>query len=270
MNRGIRALTAEGGDAMDLSNRRRLAISSKTALSLALMIWPGIGPPPFTVGNAWGGGGRSASGMFQPRSFNLGLGPLGGYGYRGMGPFSYGGLGYGGFGLGYGRYGLGYGGLGYDTGYGLGFGYGYGSGMMYDPYYNDGYGTGYGPGGGHGADGFGLGFDRRYPLYGGVVVAPPAATAPVQVGGPFLGINEEPATDSGGPGMKVTRVFDGSAAERAGLKVGDLIRSINGYKTKVNGNITWIIQNAAPNGVLNMNVRRSAAAQDAAITATVR
>jgi S1-C subfamily serine protease len=56
-------------------------------------------------------------------------------------------------------------------------------------------------------------------------------------------------------GMQVTRVYPGSAAERAGLQVGDFIRSANGYATQVHGNLTWIISNLPANGVLQMSVR---------------
>jgi S1-C subfamily serine protease len=55
--------------------------------------------------------------------------------------------------------------------------------------------------------------------------------------------------------MKVTRVYPGSVAEKAGLRDGDVIRSANGYATEGPGNLTWILSNAAPNGVLRMTVR---------------
>lgn len=86
----------------------------------------------------------------------------------------------------------------------------------------------------------------------------PAIGAPVPMHTPsrYLGIDEEPTVDPEGVhGMKVTRVFPGSAAEKAGLHPGDVIRSINGYLTTEHGNLAWVIAVAAPNGVLKMTVR---------------
>jgi S1-C subfamily serine protease len=73
--------------------------------------------------------------------------------------------------------------------------------------------------------------------------------------GRYLGIDEQPVVDSGGRGMQVTRVFPGSAAEQAGLQVGDVIHSANGYLTQEHGNLAWIIANTPSNGELRMNVR---------------
>ena len=61
-----------------------------------------------------------------------------------------------------------------------------------------------------------------------------------------LGIDEQPVVDVDGVrGMKVSTVYPGTAAEKAGLKPGDVIRSINGYRTEQPGNLAWIIVNAA-------------------------
>ena len=68
-------------------------------------------------------------------------------------------------------------------------------------------------------------------------------------------------------GMKVTRVYPGTAAEKAGLKPGDVIRSINGYRTEQPGNLAWIIVNAAPGKVLKINVRTAADGKEQTITA---
>ena len=82
----------------------------------------------------------------------------------------------------------------------------------------------------------------------------------------WLGIDEQAVIDGAGPGMRVDRVYSGTAAERAGLQVGDVIHSANGFLTQVHGNLTWIIQNQAAGGVLNLSVRR-ADGHDVAITA---
>jgi S1-C subfamily serine protease len=83
-----------------------------------------------------------------------------------------------------------------------------------------------------------------------------------------FGIDEQPVVDSSGSrGMKISRVYPGTSAEKAGLKVGDVIRSINGYLTEQPGNIAWIIANAAPIKVLQMHVRTAADDRMHAITA---
>ncbi len=71
-----------------------------------------------------------------------------------------------------------------------------------------------------------------------------------------LGIDEEPVVDPAGVReMKVSKVNPGSPAERAGLKPGDVIRSVNGYRIEQPGNLVWIILNAAPNRVLKIKAR---------------
>jgi 5'-3' exoribonuclease 2 len=195
-------------------------------------------------------------------------GRMGGYGGR-MGGFGnrgnfggFGGFGFfpGFYGLGYGGYGWGYGGYGYPYYGGYGMGYGY-------PYY--GYGSGYGYGYPYSGTVYadptaGLGYSAAY-------VAPGAANAvTTQAGGQgrYLGIDEEPVVGAGGQrGMKVTKVYPGTAAEKSALQVGDVIHSINGYLTEQRGNLAWIIANATPNNVLQMNVRTVRDGQEHAITA---
>ncbi len=67
--------------------------------------------------------------------------------------------------------------------------------------------------------------------------------------------------------MKVSRVDPGSAAAKAGLSVGDLIYSINGYITQVRGNVEWIIGHAAPSKVLTMSVRTASDGTVRSVTA---
>ncbi len=226
------------------------------------------------MGGGWGGGGM---GYHHP-----GGGYYGGYG-GGGGAYFYPGF-LGGIGLG-GLYGLGYGyGFGYGPGYGLGsFGYGngYGSGGYYPssyyPYsWNYGYGNGYNP----------YSYTTSYPVGSyapgyiyptqsapsGVVgvqsTVPVTLTAVPQ--GKLLGIDEVAVKDSEGQGMRVDKVYPGSAAEQAGLKVGDVIHQANGYLTQVHGNLTWIINHHAGNGVLNLSVHRAASNRDTVVVAKLR
>jgi len=72
-----------------------------------------------------------------------------------------------------------------------------------------------------------------------------------------LGIDEEPVVDPDGVrGIKVPKIDRGTAAEKAGLQAGDVIHSINGYRTEQPGNVAWIIATAAPDKVLKINVRK--------------
>ena len=67
----------------------------------------------------------------------------------------------------------------------------------------------------------------------------------------YLGIDEEPVVDPDGVrGVRVSNVYPGTAAEKAGLQPGDVIHSINGYRTEHRGNLAWIIANASPDKVL--------------------
>ena len=96
-------------------------------------------------------------------------------------------------------------------------------------------------------------------------------TVPIAVStgtqGAMLGIDEQAVVDALGQGMRVDRVYPGSPAERAGLQVGDVIHSANGYLTQIHGNLTWIINTQAPNGVLNLSVHRASDNRDATVVA---
>jgi S1-C subfamily serine protease len=69
--------------------------------------------------------------------------------------------------------------------------------------------------------------------------------------------------------MKITRVYPGTGAEQSGLKVGDVLRSANGFLTEQRGNLAWILANATPGNELKMNVHTAADGLDHTITATI-
>jgi membrane-associated protease RseP (regulator of RpoE activity) len=113
-----------------------------------------------------------------------------------------------------------------------------------------------------------------YPSYGGYGITNIANrnlnSAAPSPGQRLLGIDEEPLVmPDGAKAMKVSKVFPGSAAEKAGLQAGDVIRSVNGYLTEQRGNLAWIIANAAPNNELKIKVQTVKDAQNHLITATL-
>ena len=69
--------------------------------------------------------------------------------------------------------------------------------------------------------------------------------------------------------MKVANVYPGTAAEKAGVQVGDVIHSINGYVTEQRGNLAWIIANAAPDNTLKMNVLTLKDGKEHTVTAQI-
>ena len=86
----------------------------------------------------------------------------------------------------------------------------------------------------------------------------------------LLGIDEEPVVIGDGvKAMKVAKVYPGTAAEKAGLQAGDVIRSVNGYLTEQRGNLAWIIANATPDNELKLNVQTAKDGQAHLITATL-
>jgi hypothetical protein len=183
-----------------------------------------------------------------------------------------------------GFYGWGYG-YPYDYGYGYPYDYGYGySNYYYPSYYDYGYANGYGYGQPtyyYSQPTYYATPNYVYPYYGGTTGSVVTGTAPAGTfvqpfattvtttapSGMMLGIDEEAVTDAAGPGMKVVKIYPGSAAERAGLQVGDVIHSANGYLTQVHGNLRWIIDTQSPGGVLNLNIHRASDGRDVPILA---
>jgi hypothetical protein len=85
----------------------------------------------------------------------------------------------------------------------------------------------------------------------------PTSAAPVPAPSPpqarTLGIDADPIVDADGvPGLKISRVTPGSAAEKAGLHAGDMLYAINGYVTTQRSDLTWIATYAAPDNILRM------------------
>ena len=79
-------------------------------------------------------------------------------------------------------------------------------------------------------------------------------TAGPTVQGRYFGIDEQAVVDAGSIGMQVVRVYAGTPAATAGIQVGDVIHAANGYLIQQHGNLSWVIANAAPGGVLNLTV----------------
>ncbi|MFI5455054.1 MAG: PDZ domain-containing protein [Isosphaerales bacterium] len=99
---------------------------------------------------------------------------------------------------------------------------------------------------------------------------PPATSRPSSSSavGRSLGIEEVPVVDANGArGIKISNVYSGAAAEKAGLHAGDVVYSSNGYLTQVRGNLPWIINHAAPSKVLTMRVRTVGDSTEHTITA---
>jgi len=72
-----------------------------------------------------------------------------------------------------------------------------------------------------------------------------------------FGIDEEPIVDTDGArAIKVSNVYAGTPSAKAGFQTGDVIRSINGYRTEQEGNLAWIVANATPHTELKINVRK--------------
>ena len=62
--------------------------------------------------------------------------------------------------------------------------------------------------------------------------------------------------------MKITNVYSETGASKAGLQVGDVLISANGYLTEQRGNLAWIIANATPGKELKLVVRTAKDGKD--------
>ncbi len=72
--------------------------------------------------------------------------------------------------------------------------------------------------------------------------------------GAFLGVDGEDLPDDGG--VRITNVVDSSAAERMGLQVGDVIRSINGEEIDDFEDLADLMDEAEPNSDAQVFVKR--------------
>jgi PDZ domain len=214
--------------------RRCLARRELTAIILALGIGGAFGSSAFGQG-----GGGLFGGIFRGGPGAGGFGNRGYYPYYGTNP-GYGA--YPGYNI-YGNYGVyGYPGSGIEGG-------------ASNPGYDPGYG-GYPSFGGYG-------INNRLPYATSTVGSPPTQKR-------LLGIDEEPVVIAGGiKAMKVGKVYPGTAAEKAGLQAGDVIRSVNGYLTEQRGNLAWVIANATPKNELKLNVQTAKDGQTRLVTATL-
>jgi PDZ domain len=84
----------------------------------------------------------------------------------------------------------------------------------------------------------------------------------------LLGTDEESIVSANGTrGLKITKVYAHSAAERAGLRAGDVVLSINGYLTTKPGDLAWIIADASSSKSLKMSVRSASKDEVRSLTA---
>jgi hypothetical protein len=214
--------------------RRCLARRELTAIILALGIGGAFGSSAFGQG-----GGGLFGGILRGGPSAGGFGNRGYYPYYGTNP-GYGA--YPGYNI-YGNYGV----------------YGYPGSGIEGGASNPGYDPGYG----------------GYPSFGGYGINNRLPYATSAVGSPssqkrLLGIDEEPVVIAGGvKAMKVGKVYPGTAAEKAGLQAGDVIRSVNGYLTEQRGNLAWVIANATPKNELKLNIQTAKDGQTRLITATL-
>jgi S1-C subfamily serine protease len=118
--------------------------------------------------------------------------------------------------------------------------------------------------GGAGVPGAGFGYSPAY-------VAPGGFAGPALVNGRrILGIDEEPVVlRDGRKAMKITNVYANTGAANAGLQVGDVLISANGYLTEQRGNLAWIIGNATPGREMKLVVRTLKDGKDHTVMASI-
>lgn len=70
--------------------------------------------------------------------------------------------------------------------------------------------------------------------------------------------------------MRISRVYPGTAAEIAGLRIGDILRRTNGYLVEQRGNLAWIIAYATPDSTVRLVVTKASDGRDHALMASLR
>ncbi|MEX0701877.1 MAG: PDZ domain-containing protein [Planctomycetales bacterium] len=112
------------------------------------------------------------------------------------------------------------------------------------------------------------------PPVGGWVVTPGLDELPVSVGvvsvarreikrqSGVLGVTIADEED----GAKITRIFSNSGAERAGLKVGDIVTAIDGTAVKSSEALTGLVRTQLPGQTLRVTVRRGEKAEQFRVT----
>ncbi len=100
-----------------------------------------------------------------------------------------------------------------------------------------------------------------------VVAAPAGASAgaPKPAADP-LGIDYEAYSDGPERGIRITKLVPGGLAEKAGLRVGEVILSMNGYFTHTPELYAWILRNARPGEPIALQTRPSKSAASRNVT----
>jgi thiol-disulfide isomerase/thioredoxin len=94
----------------------------------------------------------------------------------------------------------------------------------------------------------------------GVLTEAAAADGPSLPGPGWLGVSME--TTSSGDGVRILHVVRGSPAEKAGLRVGDGIRAVDGVQVGAAAEVTRIVSGHAPGDVIVATVARDVGPAD--------
>jgi putative serine protease PepD len=76
--------------------------------------------------------------------------------------------------------------------------------------------------------------------------------------------------DVSGTGARISRVFPGTPAAKAGLKVGDLVTALNGKSITSADALTAAVSNGKPGDTITLTIRRGGATKQVSVTLGVR